>query len=116
MTAPTLPPTTSEEAPGPDGHRTRGLRRVLGGAGARVRTVATRLREMPGRGTPAAWAMGPLAALWAAVIGFGLAAIPMLIVWMATPQSGLTWVESLHVAGLLWVVAQGAPVVLGGVT
>ncbi len=60
--------------------------------------------------------MGPLAAAWSALIGFGLAAIPMLIVWMMTPGSGLTWLESLHVAGLLWVVAQGAPIVLGGVT
>lgn len=60
--------------------------------------------------------MGPVAALWAALIGFGLAAIPMLIVWMMTPDSGLTWLESLHVAGLLWVVAHGAPVVLDGVT
>ena len=60
--------------------------------------------------------MGLLAALWSALIGFGLAAIPLLIVWMATPQSGLTWLESLHVAGLLWVAAQGAPVVLSGVT
>jgi hypothetical protein len=40
----------------------------------------------------------------------------MLIVWMATPSSGLTWLESLRVAGLLWVVAHGAPVVIAGVT
>ena len=40
----------------------------------------------------------------------------MLIVWMATPSSGLTWLESLRVAGLLWVVAHGAPVVIGVVT
>ncbi len=65
---------------------------------------------------PAPWLAGPLAALWAAAIGLAIAAVPMLIVWMATPASGLTWLESLRVAGLLWVVAHGAPVVIGGVT
>jgi hypothetical protein len=55
-------------------------------------------------------------ALWAAVIGLGLAALPMLVMWMSSPQSGLTWTESLRLAGLLWVVAHGVPTTIAGVT
>jgi hypothetical protein len=60
--------------------------------------------------------MGPVAALWAAVIGLGLAALPMLVVWMSSPQTGLTWGESLRISGLLWIAAHGAPVTIAGVT
>ena len=60
--------------------------------------------------------MGPVGALWAAVIGLGAAALPMLVVWMSSPQTGLTWVESLRISGLLWVAAHGAPVTIAGVT
>jgi hypothetical protein len=77
--------------------------------------MRSRLTPAGGSSAPA-WVAGPLAALWAAAIGFGLAAIPMLIVWMATPSSGLTWLESLRVAGVLWVVAHGTPVAIAGVT
>jgi hypothetical protein len=40
----------------------------------------------------------------------------MLIVWIANPASGLTWLESLRIGGLIWVVAQGTPVAIGPVT
>jgi hypothetical protein len=60
--------------------------------------------------------MGMLGALWAAVIGLGLAALPLLLVWMSSPQTGLTWGESLRISGLLWIAAHGAPVTIAGVT
>ena len=53
-----------------------------------------------------------MAAVWAAGIGLVIAIVPLILVWMATPQSGLTWLESLRVAGLLWVVAHGAPITI----
>ena len=62
------------------------------------------------------WLNGVVGALWAAVIGLGLAALPMLVMWMSSPESGLTWVESLRLAGLLWVVAHGAPATIAGVS
>ena len=49
-------------------------------------------------------------------MGLALAAIPLLVVWMATPASGLTWTESLVVAGRRWAVAHGTPIAIGGVT
>lgn len=64
----------------------------------------------------APWVVGALAALWAAVIGLALAALPMLLVWMTTPDSGLTWTESLRLAALLWLVANGAAITIGGLT
>jgi hypothetical protein len=62
------------------------------------------------------WLIGPLAALWAAAIGLAIAAVPMVVIWMASPQSGLTWIESMRLAGLVWVMAQGAPITIAGVT
>jgi hypothetical protein len=60
--------------------------------------------------------VGILAALWAALIGFAVAAVPLLVAWMASPDSGLTWTQSLRIAGLLWVLAHGAPIALSGIT
>ncbi|MBI1350598.1 MAG: hypothetical protein GC156_05710 [Actinomycetales bacterium] len=59
--------------------------------------------------------LGVLAGIWAAAIGFSLAAVPMLIVWMASPGTGLTWVGALRLGGLVWIVAQGTPVAIAGV-
>lgn len=82
-----------------------------------VKGLPRRLRSSsPGQLTRSPWAVGPLAALWAAGIGLALAIVPMLIVWIANPASGLTWPEALRVGGLIWVVAQGTAVAIGPVT
>lgn len=60
------------------------------------------------------WLLGILAALWAALIGLLLAALPMLILWLSDLEGG--WVEPVRHAGLLWLVAQGAPVSIAGIT
>lgn len=57
-----------------------------------------------------------LAAGWAAVIGLGLAIVPMLLLWMTTADSGLTWVQAVRLGGVLWLVANGAAVTIAGVT
>ena len=75
--------------------------------------LGSRLR---GDGTRPAWLIAPVAAVWAALIGLAILIVPLLIVWMATPQSGLTWLESLRVAGLIWVVAHGTPIAIAGTT
>lgn len=111
MTAPTLPPV-EDDSPSQAPRRPRvtsvGLtvRRV-------IRTVVGRINGASARRS---WLLGPLAAVWVACIGLAIAAVPLLIVWMATPDSGLTWTESLPVSGLLWVVAHGTPIVVAGVT
>lgn len=64
----------------------------------------------------APWLLGVAAALWSAVIGLGLAALPVVVVWMASPSSGLSWPEALRIGGLLWLVANGAAITIGGVT
>ena len=113
MTAPTLPPVEDHPAPEPEGRR--GLGAFGAAAASRARRAGARVgRVGPGARSP--WLLGPLAALWAAGIGLAIAAIPLLVVWMATPASGLTWTESLDVAGLLWAVAHGTPIAIGGVT
>ena len=112
VTAPTLPPATPERAGEPPRRRPAGAR--LKNAG---RATASRIGRL-GRGgsTRQPWLNGVVGALWAAVIGLGLAALPMLVMWMASPESGLTWVESLRLGGLLWVVAHGVPATIAGVT
>lgn len=62
----------------------------------------------------APWLLGLAAALWAAVLGLLLAAAPMLILWLGDLGSG--WVPPLRHAGLLWLVAQGVPVSIAGIT
>lgn len=110
MTAPTLPPIEEEAARTSSGPRLS----AIGATTTRVaRTVTGHIAALR---TRPPWLLGPLAAVWAAAIGLAIAAVPLLIVWMATPQSGLTWLESLHVAGLLWAVAHGTPIVVAGIT
>ncbi len=103
MTAPTLPPAQRSPIPGERSGLGQRLRTVAGAAGARVRGSV-------GTGASAPWLVGVSAAAWAALLGLALAAVPMLIVWMASPASGLTWLESLRVAGLIWLVAGGGAV------
>ncbi|MDP1878250.1 MAG: DUF6350 family protein [Actinomycetota bacterium] len=117
MTAPTLPPRTDAPVP---------VQPRAAAAGSAVRRIVIRIRLLgttAARGSQTAigqvrrpWAVGMLAAAWAAAIGLAAAALPMLVVWMATPGSGLTWPESLRVAGLIWSVAQGTPLVIGATT
>jgi hypothetical protein len=112
-----MPPATPAAEPSarPSTRGTAG-RRLAGGlhaAGARLRGLRA------GRGGERmrpAWLMGAVGAAWAAAIGLVVAGLPMLLVWMASPDSGLTWLESLRIAGLLWVVAHGVPVTVGAVT
>ena len=109
MTAPTIPPSTEREATSRRA-RTDGVR-LAGRVRERLARLPTRLR---GDGRRPVWLVAPLAAGWAAIIGLGIAALPAVVVWMTTPQSGLTWLESLRVSGLLWLVADGAPISLAG--
>lgn len=112
VTAPTLPPATPEQEGEPPRKAALGSRLRSGG-----RATAGRIGRL-GRGgsTRQPWFTGVVGALWAAVIGLGLAALPMLVMWMSSPQSGLTWIESLRMAGLLWVIAHGVPATIAGVT
>jgi Family of unknown function (DUF6350) len=111
VTAPTMPPSTHPAAaPGP-----RAPFAVR--ATSRARSIRAALRRFGRRGRNApTWLIGPLAALWAAAIGLGLAAVPLLVVWMASPASGLTWGAALRVSGLVWVLAHGVPVAVAGTT
>jgi hypothetical protein len=112
VTAPTLPPATGEAAaPAPARKRAPIVERIS----RAVRDAGSRL----GRDASApmsAWVLGPLAALWAAAIGLAIAVVPMLIAWMASADSGLTWTQALRLGGLTWVVAHGAPVTIAGVS
>lgn len=105
MTAPTLPPAAADPIP------------AAPARAARLMGVARGLGDRLHRDTaPPPWLMGVLGALWAAGIGLAVAVVPMLLAWMATPDSGLTWAEALRLGGLLWVVAHGAPVTIAGLT
>ncbi len=112
MTAPTLPPQQERSRPT---ESSRDPRSGRDGLASVTRAIISRLRRI-GELSRSPWFLGPIAAVWAAAIGLAIAVLPVLVVWMATPDSGLTSVESLHVAGLLWAVAHGAPVVVGAVT
>ena len=112
VTAPTLPPATPEHEGEPPRRTPVGVRLRRAGRG-----TARRIGRLGrGGGVRQPWLNGLVGALWAAVIGLGIAALPMLVMWMSSPQSGLTWIESLRMAGLLWVIAHGVPATIAGVT
>lgn len=83
----------------------------------RLPTASIRRPALPAATMPTApWLLGLLAAAWAAVIGLGLAVLPLLLVWMTTADSGLTWDQAIRLGGLLWLVANGAAVTIAGIT
>lgn len=103
VTAPTLPPADAAEPAPPTSRR-------------RVPPVRDALRRLRPVGPAPAWVAGTLGALWAVVIGLAIAMVPMVVLWMASPDSGLTWSQSLRLGGLLWVVAHGVPITIAGTT
>ena len=72
-----------------------------------VRRPASNLLRTPAVGSLAA-------ALSAAVIGLALAAVPMLVLWLSSLESG--WAGPVRQTGLLWLVSQGAPISIAGIT
>lgn len=102
VTAPTLPPADAVD-PAPTRRR------------ARAGRLASAVRKQRRPGPLPVWARGVLGALWAAGIGLSIALVPMLLVWMTTVDSGMGVGDALRYAGLLWVVAHGVPVAIGGV-
>ena len=59
---------------------------------------------------------GVAVALLASVVGYLVALMPPLVVWMSSPESGLTWWDTLRVSGLVWLVGQGSPIDIAGAT
>jgi len=59
---------------------------------------------------------GTAVALAAAVVGYLVALMPPLVVWMSSPESGLTWWDTMRVSGLVWLVGQGSPIDMAGAT
>ena len=108
VTAPTLPPASTGEEPAASPVARLGS--TLSGLRSRVR------RPRIGGGGRPDWLMGALAGLWAALIGAAIAVLPMVVTWMASPDTGLTWTEALRLGGLVWVVAHGVPITLSAVT
>lgn len=72
-------------------------------------------RRLRGDGASAVL-LGVVAGAWAAVIGLAIVLLPMLAAWIASPHSGLTWVQATRLAGTLWAVAQATPVTVAEVT
>ena len=69
--------------------------------------------------TPSArawWVVAPLAAIWAAALGWAIFALPVLAAWVSSVQSTAGWGQVLRTAGLAWVVAHDVPVQVGGAT
>lgn len=92
MTAPTLPPVSGEEDEGRVPRRRPSMSAV----------------------TTSPLVLGVAGAAAAAVVGLALAAAPMLVLWLASLEAG--WVAPVRQTGLLWLVAQGAPIALAGIT
>lgn len=107
VTAPTVPTASPAAAGAPDrdGERPSPRRRL------RLPTV-----RRPRLNLVAPALLGVAAACWAAVIGLALAVVPMLVAWIASSTTGLTWQESIRIGGTVWSVAQTTPVVVGGIT
>ncbi len=62
------------------------------------------------------WVAGVGVALVGAVVGYVVAFIPVLVVWMSSPTSGLTFLQTLRVSGLLWLVGEGTPIDIASAT
>ena len=110
-----MTPETHEE-PEPQPPR-RDLAGLVGSATDWLRSLprqVSRIRLRDALGSP--WAVGLIAAAWAAGIGLAVAALVMALVWIATPGSGLSVADAMRVAGLLWSVAHGTAVTIGPVT
>lgn len=93
MSAPTTEPEATEAAPEP-------ARRAL----------------LPALGSRQAWLLGPLAAGWAALIGLALVALTMAVVWALSVFDGMDIVDSMRMAGLMWLVAHDVPLQIGTAT
>ena len=88
-------------------------------------TLPTRLREFAHRmPTPPAgvasivrspWMLGLAAAGWSLLIGLGIALASFAVVWIAS-DTGLELAEAMRLGGLTWLVANGATVVIAGVS
>ena len=88
-------------------------------------TLPTRLREFAHRmpNPPAGmasvlrspWLLGLAAAGWSLLIGLGIALASFAVVWIAS-DTGLELAEAMRLGGLTWLVANGATVVIAGVS
>ena len=56
------------------------------------------------------WVVAPLAAIWAAALGWAIFAVPVLASWVSSVQSTAGWEQILRTSGLIWVVAHDVPV------
>ena len=56
------------------------------------------------------WVVAPLAAIWAAALGWAIFALPVLAAWVASVQSTADWGPVLRTSGLVWVVGHDVPV------
>lgn len=110
MTAPTVPPDTAEVNDGdPAGTPRREPRRLQ-------QDVRALLARRPRALNAGPFLLGLAAAAWALAIGLTLTVVPMLVAWIASPATGLTWQEAVRIAGTIWSVGQTAPVTIAGVT
>ena len=66
--------------------------------------------RVPGFGGGAPWLAGVGVALVGALVGYVVALMPVLVVWMSSPTSGLTFLQTLRVSGLVWLVGEGTPI------
>ena len=62
------------------------------------------------------WVVAPLAAIWAAALGWVIFAVPVLATWVSSVQSTAGWVQVLRTSGLVWVVAHDVPVQVASAT
>lgn len=102
VTAPTVPPQAEDE-PSPPPRRRPSPREAVRGVAGLLASAARR-----------PLAVGPLAALLAALAGLAVLTIPALLVWMTAAGVGVVGVARLGVS--TWVVAHGVPAVVDGVT
>lgn len=110
MSAPTKPPVSEE----PGDRRQDPITRVRAWWKERSTPGRPRQEGRLGRLLRQPWLLGLAAALWSAVIGLVLAALPMVVIWLGSADTGA--LEALRLGGLLWLVANGAQIAIAGVS
>jgi len=96
---------------------------VVSGDHGDLMSLSDRLRRAPATGAPSdAQAAGSLrlssalAGGSAALLSMLLIALPVLLAWVASPQSTVTWPRAMSVGACIWLLAHGASLSTGPAT
>lgn len=82
----------------------------------RVRRVPMTSPSLGSRSGGPLWVSCAAAGASAALVTMLIVAVPLLLAWVASPQSTVTWSRALSVGGCIWLLGNGATLTSGSAT